>query len=189
MSGIPPDPPPFAPFPIASSEPIYDSHWCRLRRDFVELDDGTLQEYHVFDVPSAVVVVPVLPDGSIVFLWQFRHPHGETHWELPAGRIDEGEDPAAAATRELAEETGHAAGTLTRVTTFYPINGISPHHAHVFIATDCVEVGPPKHDPAERMSVHVMPSQQTRARLLRGDFMDGFTQIALFQHFARCDGS
>ena len=100
------DPPPFPPFPLARSERIYDSYWCGLRRDMVELDDGRLQEYHVFEIHDAVAVVPVLPDGSIVMLWQFRHPHGKTHWEIPAGRVDEGETPLEAARREAREEIG-----------------------------------------------------------------------------------
>ncbi len=185
MTDIPADPPPFEPFRVDSSTRIYDSHWCGLRRDQLELDDGSLQEYHVFEVAPAVVVVPVLPDGSIVMLWQYRYPHGETHWEVPAGRIDDGETPEAAAHRELLEETGHVAGELVPVARFYPTNGISPHHAHIFLARGCERVRAPEPDASERLAVHTLPEDEVRARLHRGDFADGFTALALFHHFAR----
>lgn len=185
MSEAPGDPPAFEPFEVDSSETIYDSSWCTLRRDQIRLPDGSLQEYHVFDVPSAVCVVPVLPDGSIVLLWQHRHPHGGTHWEVPAGRIDAGETPAQAAERELLEETGYRSDRLEAVCRFYPVNGISPHQAHVFVAHACQRVGDPAHAPAERMTVHVMGGDEVHERLRRGEFRDGFTSLALFHHFER----
>lgn len=184
---LPENPPPFPPFPVDRSERIYDSPWCGLRRDFVRLAAGRLQEYHVFEISNAVSVVPVLPDGSIVMLWQFRHPHGKSHWETPAGRKNDGEPPEEAARRELLEETGYRPGRLERVAGFYPTNGISPHFADVFIAWDCVREREPVHDDAERMSVHVMPAEEARERLVRGEFEDGFTSLGLFHHFARVD--
>ena len=183
------DPPPFPPFPLARTERIYDSYWCGLRRDMVELDDGRLQEYHVFEIHDAVAVVPVLPDGSIVMLWQFRHPHGKTHWEIPAGRVDEGEETTAAVERELLEETGYAPGRLERLAGFYPTNGISPHHAELYVARDCRLVKSPTPDPSERFSVRVLPQSEVRERLKRGEFEDGFTALALFYWFARAGGA
>ncbi len=181
----PPNPPPFDPFPIRSSERIYDSPWCGLRRDVVELADGALQEYHVFEISDAVAVVPVLPDGSIVMLWQFRHPHGRSHWEIPAGRIDAGETPERAAERELLEETGYRPGRLERVGGFYPSNGISAHFAHVFIAHDCIQEDAPQPDAAERFFPRVLAAEDVRQRLVAAEFEDGFTTIALYHHFAR----
>ncbi|HED64201.1 MAG TPA: NUDIX hydrolase [Planctomycetes bacterium] len=181
------DPDPFEPFERLSSRPIYGSPWCRLRLDRIRLPDGATQDYHIFDVPAAVVVVPALPDGSIVMLWQYRYPHGETHFEVPAGRIDVGETPAEGAARELLEETGYRPGKLERMAGFYPINGISPHYAHIFRALHCERVREPSHEPSERMSVHTLGEREVRERLLRGDFADGFTSLALFHHFARED--
>jgi len=187
-AAVPPessDPPPFPPFEVDSTERIYDSYWCGLRRDMVRLPDGELQEYHVFEIHDAVAVVPVLPDGSIVMLWQLRHPHGLTHWEVPAGRVDEGESAEEAARRELLEETGYRAGRLEELPGFYPTNGISPHHARLFVAHDCERVEEPRPDPSERFLVRVHPREEVQRRLLRGDYADGFTALALFHHFAR----
>ena len=179
------DPPPFPPFELTQSERIYDSFWCGLRRDTIRLPDGALQEYHVFEIHDAVAVVPVLPDGSIVMLWQYRHPLGKTHWEVPAGRVDEGESSAHAAERELLEETGYRAKTLVHLGGFHPTNGISPHHAELYAALDCELVQHPEPGPCEKFSVHVLGAAEVKRRLRRGDFADGFTALALFYHFAR----
>jgi 8-oxo-dGTP pyrophosphatase MutT (NUDIX family) len=182
------DPPPFAPFDLAKSERVYDSYWCALRRDYVKLADGRLQEYHVFEIHDAVAVVPVLPDGSIVMLWQYRHPLRTTHWEVPAGRVDEGESAARAAERELLEETGYRPRRLVELGAFHPTNGISPHHARLFAALGCELVATPAPGPCEKFSVHAMSEAEVRRRLGRGHFKDGFTALALFYYFASREG-
>ena len=181
------DPPPFEPFKVRSTERVYDSLWCSLRRDVLEVEADRLQEYFVFEVSNAVAIVPVLPDGSIVMLWQFRHPHGKTHWEIPAGRIDKGESAEQAAVRELREETGYRPGRLKRMAGFYPTNGISAHQAELFVAYDCVQAESPSPDPMERILVRVQDSVRVRHRLIRGDYEDGFTSLGLFFYFARVD--
>lgn len=184
MSAPARDPAPFPPFPLAHSERIYDSPWCGLRRDQLVLAGGVLQEYHVFEIHDAVAVVPVLRDGSILMLWQYRHPIATTHWEVPAGRVDEGESAVAAAERELREETGYRPGRLLRLGAFHPVNGISPHRAELFAALDCVRVAETDPGPCERFSVHARSAAEVRAGLLGGAFEDGFTALALFYWFA-----
>lgn len=179
---VPEEPPPFPPFGLHASRRIYDSAWCGLRRDEVVLPDGALQEYHVFEVSDAVAVLPVLPDGSIVLIGQYRYPHGKTHWESPAGRIDAGEEPAAAAARELLEETGYRAGRLVPLPGFYPTNGISAHYAHTFAALDCERVAAPAPTAAEQIVVRVFSERQARALLAAGRLADGFTAIALMYY-------
>ncbi|MEM7308580.1 MAG: NUDIX hydrolase [Planctomycetota bacterium] len=176
---------PFPPFPVLGSERIYDSPWCGLRRDMLELEGGKMQEYHVFEISPAVCIVPVLADGSIAMIWQHRHPHGRTHWEVPAGRTHEGEDPADAARRELLEETGLSSPRIEPVAGFYPTNGISDHYAYIFVAHDCTATAEPTLDEAERLTTHELPREAVRKRLLAGGFEDGFTALALLYYFAR----
>ncbi len=180
---VPENPPAFSGFPVQSSQRIYDSHWCGLRRDIVTLPNGAAQEYHVFEVPDAVAVVPVTRDGRIVLVGQYRYPHGKTHWEVPAGRIADGESPAAAALREALEETGHRAARLVPLPGFYPTNGISAHYAHLFVGIDCEEVGALNLDASEHLTVRTFDTQDVQLMLDQGRFEDGFSAIALMYYF------
>lgn len=178
-----PDPPPFEPHVVLRTERVYDSPWCGLRRDHLRLEDGAEQEYHVFEVPDAVCVVPETADGRIAMIWQHRHPHGRSHWEVPAGRIHDGERPEVAGAREVLEETGHRVGRMDPLPSFYPINGISGHFCHLFVARGCVPVAEPDLEAAERISVHVTDREEVRRRLLAGEYADGFTALALLWYF------
>lgn len=181
------DPPAFPPFEVLATERVYDSPWCALDRDQIRLEDGTEGEYHIFRIPDAVVVVPVTADGDIAMIWQHRHPHGRSHWEVPAGRMNPGETPAEAAHRELAEETGHHAGELVALPGFFPINGISDHFAHAFLALDCAPTGELDLDATERIVLRTRPLAEVRAALEGGELADGFSALALFQAFTHLD--
>jgi ADP-ribose pyrophosphatase len=174
-----PDPQAFEPFPLARTERIYDSPWVGLRRDLIDLGGGREQEYHVIEISPAVCVVPVLAEGSIAMVWQLRHPHGRTHWEVPAGSIHADEEPLAAARRELLEETGLESERIERLAGFYPTNGISAHYAHAFLATNCERTSELRLDPAERLYPRAFTPEDVEAHLDAGAFADGFTAITL----------
>ncbi len=185
LAPVPHDPDPFPPFRVTGSDRIYDSRWCGLRRDRLRLHDGSEQEHHVIEISDAVVVVPAFADGSITLIGQYRYPHGKTHWEVPAGRIGNGEAPLAAGLRELREEAGLASAKLVALPGFYPLNGISPHYAHAFAALECFEVGAPEPEASEQIVVRRFSEREVRALLESGRIQDGFTALALFHYFAR----
>lgn len=177
--GAPANPPPFAPFPVLASERIYASKWCGLRRDVVQLPNGAPQEYHVIEIPDAVAVVPVLADGRVVLIGQYRYPHGKTHWEIPAGRLIDGEPAEQGAVREVREETGYAPGRLEKLPGFYAANGISAHWAHLFVAHECVRAGEAEPEPCEQIVVQVFTRAEIEALLDAGRIEDGFSALAL----------
>lgn len=181
----PEDPAPFPPFEVSERRHVYESPWCSLRRDEVILPDGRLQEYHVFEVADAVTVVPVLASGELVMVGQYRYPHGKTHWEFPAGRIDEGESPAQAAARELEEETGYRAARLLPLPGFYPTNGISAHYAHAFLAEGCTPTGAQELEASEQIVVRRFTRAQAAALLDSGRLQDAFTALPLAYYLRR----
>lgn len=187
---VPANPKPYAGFEVVKKHHVYLSDWCGLRRDIVVMPTGEEQEYHVFEIGDAVGIVPVLEDGSIVLVGQYRYPHGKTHWETPAGRINEGETPEQAAHRELREETGCRAGRLIPLPGFYPTNGISAHYAHLFLALDCVQDQELELDESEVLAPHVFSRKEVEALLDAGRFEDGFSAISLMYYFrSSADGN
>lgn len=185
QSPVPDEPPQFLPFERLRTDQIYHSHWCGLRRDLLRLHDGAEQEYHVIEISDAIVVVPVLEDGSVVLIGQYRYPHGRTHWEVPAGRIGVDETPEQAAERELLEESGCRAGRLERLPGFYPTNGISAHYAHAFVALDCAQIAAPAPEGAEQIVARRFTRAEVERLLDAGRIADGFTALALMYWLRR----
>ena len=179
-----PDPPAFRRHDVLRTDRVYDSVWCALDRHELRLADETKGEYHIFRVPDAVIIVPITTRGHLAMVWQHRHPHGRTHWEVPAGRMNPGETPEESARRELAEETGHTTDQLVNLGGFFPLNGISDHYTHVFLATGCEHTSDLKLDDTERLLVRTRPLATVREELLAGKLEDGFTALALFKALA-----
>jgi 8-oxo-dGTP pyrophosphatase MutT (NUDIX family) len=180
--GLPDDPPAFAPCETFASERIYASPWVGLRRDTLVLPDGSHQEHHVVEIPDAAVVVPVLEDGRILLIGQYRYVHHRTHWELPAGRIAPGEMPHQGAARELLEETGYRAERLVPLPGFYPTNGISAHFAHAFVAHGCRRAGPQQLEASERIVVRAFQLREIESLLDAGRILDAFAALPLLYY-------
>lgn len=105
-----------------------------VRSDEVTMPDGGTSTRYVVEHPGAVAVVPIMDDGTVVLLRQYRHPIGGYAIEIPAGRLDvAGEDPAEAAQRELAEEIGHRAGRLDPLGTFHNSVGWTDEVTHLYV--------------------------------------------------------
>ena len=175
----PPNPEPFPPFETVSSKRIYDSWWVGLRRDEYRLPGGGVREHHVVEISDAVCVVPVRSDGKIVLIGQARYAHGKTHWEVPAGRLEDGESAMDGAARELMEETGYVAGQWIELPGFYPLNGISAHWCHAFVAMGCEEKCEPNLDAGERIVVQTFEQDSVSRLLDEGRIEDGFSALAL----------
>jgi ADP-ribose pyrophosphatase len=92
-------------------ELVYQGHFLKVQRDTIQLPDGkrTAREYILH--PGAVVILPLLDDGTVLMERQYRYPLRDVFIEFPAGKIDQGEDPLLAAKRELEEETGYTAAS------------------------------------------------------------------------------
>lgn len=145
--------------------------------------DGRRVAKSVVRHPGAVAIVPVLDDGAIVLIRNRRVAVGEILLEIPAGTLTPGEDPAAAAHRELAEETGYRAGQLERLATFYMSPGVIDEIMHVFVARRLV-AGSQQLEDDEEISTEVFSLAEAMQMATTGQIRDAktLTALLLYQH-------
>ncbi|WP_018685897.1 NUDIX domain-containing protein [Actinokineospora enzanensis] len=128
-------------FDLVSSRDIHVGRILALRLDQVRMPGGEVAAREVVEHLGAVAVVALDESGSVVLIHQYRHPVGERLWELPAGLIDHaGEDPVAAARRELAEEVGLAAGEWSVLVDLAVSPGFTDEAVRVYLARGLTEV-------------------------------------------------
>src|SRR6201997_418514 len=119
---------------VLASTTIYEGPVFGLRRDEVIEPSGVHATREVITHPGSVVVLPVLPNGKILMIQQYRHATRQYLWELVAGRIDSGENPRRAAARELAEETGYRAKRFRVFLDVFPTPGFLEERMFILLA-------------------------------------------------------
>jgi ADP-ribose pyrophosphatase len=157
-----------------------------VRRDEVRLPDGTETDYHYVDEPAAVVVLPFTPEGDVVVIEEWRQAVGRINRGLPAGSVEDRDgDFAAAARRELREETGYEADTVTHLFSAEPTNGIANSVHHHFVARECTPTAETDLDFNESIRVDTADYEAVLAAALDGDLRDGRAMLALAQYELR----
>lgn len=155
--------------------------WITLREDRVQLPNGhVLDEYHVAEYPDWACTLALTGDGEAVLVEQYRYGIDEVLLELPAGAIDDGETPEAAARRELREETGYAAGDLQPLGRLAVEPGRHTNYGHLFVARDVQRVGKPRLDVSEDIRVRCVPAADLPALVEAGRIAHGVHAAAVF---------
>ena len=119
-----------------SSEKIFSGKLIDLYFDHVELPNGKSSTREWINHPGAVCIIPILPDGNLCLIRQYRYGPRDEFIEIPAGKLDAGEDPLVCAKRELKEEIGYIAGKFTFLTNIYPAIGFSNEKMWMYLAED-----------------------------------------------------
>ncbi|MEZ5381992.1 MAG: NUDIX hydrolase [Microthrixaceae bacterium] len=158
---------------------IYESDWMAMRQADVELPDGQRLWHHAVHYPRPAAAALVTDRHlGVLMLWRHRFITDSWGWEIPAGRVDDGETPRDAAARETLEETGWRPGPLQPLTRYHPSNGSSDQVFHVFMAEGAQHVGEPT-DPNEAERVEWVPVARALALMADGLITDGFSLTAL----------
>ncbi|MDR1465928.1 MAG: NUDIX hydrolase [Oscillospiraceae bacterium] len=159
---------------------IYDGRIITVRRDEAALPDGKPCIREVVDHPGGVAVAALTEEDELLLVRQFRYPYGEVLLEIPAGKLERGEDPLAAGLRELREETGASAGQVDSLGLFYPTPGYCAEVIHLYVARD-LTFSAQALDEDEYLEALRMPLKEAAARVLRGEIRDGKTQAAVLK--------
>lgn len=174
---------------VLRSRVVYRGGIFRVRQDVVaeprpgrqRLGQPVVRD--IVEHKGSVVVLPVLSDGRVLLVRQYRHATGGFLWELVAGGIDPGETPRAGAKRELAEETGYLAGRLERLASYFPTPGFLSEVMHVYRATK-LRPGQARPEEDEALEVRARSRVELKKLLRRGKLRDGKTILGLLLHWS-----
>ncbi|MES2500006.1 MAG: NUDIX hydrolase [Pseudomonadota bacterium] len=162
-----------------SSETIASGGMLTVKRDFVRLPNGHTSQREYVVHPGAVVVVPLLPNGHIILERQFRYPLHQVFIELPAGKIDAGEEILITGQRELLEETGYSANDWVKLGHQHPCIGYSNEVIHIYLARG-LSAGAHQRDADESLEVFKASFSDCMQMIQAGEITDGKTIVALF---------
>lgn len=170
---------------VLESEYLFKRPWLTVRRDKVLLPTGAVHpEYYVLEYPTWINVIAVTKDGQFVLVRQYRHALGETHYELCAGVVEQGEEPLAAAKRELLEETGFGGGSWRLLMTISPNPSTVNNLAHCFVATGVERLSAEQHlDTTEDLSVHLFDEADMRRMLDNNEIRQALMAAPLWRYF------
>lgn len=163
-----------------TSEKVFDGKLLQVYSDEAELPDNSTSVREWIKHPGASAVVPVFEDGTIMLLKQFRYPPNKTFIEVPAGKIDPGEDPKTTAERELFEESGIKCENLQEVGSFYPAIGYADEIIYVYVGWGLTEESQSVDDD-EFLLKYRIPFSKALNMIKTGEISDGKTICSLIQ--------
>jgi len=169
---------------VLRHERVYEGRVVSLDVDEVSEPGSVQGRREVVRQSGSVAALPVLSDGRIVLVRQYRYAVDAFVWELPAGRRDPGETPETGARRELEEEVGLSAGTLEPISTFWTTPGFCDEVMYLFRASDLTQVSArPEAD--ERIEQATFTLDEALAMVRRGEIREGKTLVALLMEQGR----
>ncbi len=160
---------------------VYRGKILNVRCDDALLPDGRPCKREIVEHTGGAAVL-YKREGKIALVRQFRYAYGEEMYEIPAGKLEAGEDPALAAARELEEETGVSAKTLELVTVLYPSPGYTDEKIYIFEAKEG-KTGEQRLDDGEFLRVEYLPAEEVKGMISRGEIRDAKTIVAVL---SRC---
>ncbi len=165
------------------SKLIFDGHILRIELDTVELEDGTTASREVVRHPGGVCVLAVTEQEEILLVRQLRYPYQEVTAEVPAGKLDYGEDPETGARRELLEECGCTPDSFTYLGRLYPSPGYTSEIIRIYLAKG-LHFTEQSLDADEFLDVERVPFEEALRRVMHDELPDSKTQIAILKYAA-----
>ncbi len=161
-----------------SSEMIYEGAILNLRKDKVTVKDGKTAYREIIEHNGAVALVPVTEDGNVVMVRQYRKACEKALLEIPAGKIDRGEEPSVCAARELREETGYSAANIELMSEFYVACGYSGERISIYLCTG-LTAGDTDFDEDEALDIIEMPFDELYNMCMNNELEDSKTIVGI----------
>ena len=165
-----------------TSKQIFDGKVVKLFVDTVELPDGSEAIREIVRHPGAVCVIPVTKDMDVVTVKQYRYAFEQIMLEIPAGKLEPGENPLEAVKRELEEESGVVAGKIEYLGEIFTTVAIFDEKIHLYLATE-LEFKNAHPDEDEFLEVETIPLSELYNMVMDGDIKDAKTQIAILKAY------
>ena len=162
-----------------SGEGVYDGIFLKMKRDIVSLPDGQHAVREYLEHPGAVAILAVLDDGRILLERQYRYPIAQAVIEIPAGKLNAGEDPLLCAQRELQEETGYTAKRWSKIRRIHPVISYSTEFIDIYLA-EGLSPGPARLDEEEFLDVFAAPLEELLHWVEMGKITDVKTIISTY---------
>ena len=162
-----------------SGEGVYNGIFLKMKRDTVSLPDGQHAVREYLEHPGAVAILAVLDDGRILLERQYRYPIAQAVIEIPAGKLNAGEDPLLCAHRELQEETGYTAKHWSKIRRIHPVISYSTEFIDIYLA-EGLSPGPARLDEEEFLDVFAAPLEELLHWVEMGKITDVKTIISTY---------
>lgn len=163
---------------VVSEQPLYNDEWLDIRIADIELPDGRHLDHRSIRTPPGAGAVVIDTDRRVLLIWRHRYITGTWSWEIPIGKVEEGESPAEAAAREFEEETGWRPGPLRHLIYVQPTPGLSSSEHHIYRADEATHIGKPV-DGFESERVAWVPLADLRSLMDKAEIVSGTTLAAL----------
>jgi ADP-ribose pyrophosphatase len=160
------------------TEPIFQGKMISLQVDHVKLPNGEMATREIVKHPGAVAVLAIV-DQKMIVVEQYRKPLEKSQVEIPAGKLDPGEDPLEAARRELEEETGYSCGSLRHLCSFYTSPGFADELLHLYVAEQLV-AGEARPDEDEFLDCEKITLEQAQQYIQEQRISDAKTILAVY---------
>lgn len=157
-----------------SGQTVFEGKIITVKLDKALLPNGAQASREVVEHPGGVCILALQEDGTVPLVRQFRYPLGDVMLELPAGKLEYGEEPRPAAIRELGEEVGLEPGELTDLGFIYVSPGFCTEKLHMYLARD-VKTVPVHPDEDEFLDIVHIPFEKLAQMVLSGEITDGKT--------------